>query len=502
MEPRSYDYHRLRTWDDRLRMPQFKFARIRPHPGEAKEAFRARQEKEEAEAREAVMTFVLGLVADPVSLKYVHAPAPDRLAEVKGRQVLEKYNCAGCHQVRPGVYEFKPTDKTREFLEANYKTASGSFATDHVFTGHNAWTGGPQPSDRLVAFGVPRAEEDSDDPDRLIVRLADALRFTGKDGVVRDLPAGSFARLSVRELIARADPYGGTFTELMVPYLGKKDPARFQGKPDDARSALPPPLYREGERVQTKWLHGFLLNPPPVRPAKHMVLRMPKFNMSEEEASQLVNYFAAVSKVTNPGAGVTYPYLTIAQQGDDQYWRQRNEAYNRTLEGRIKEVQGRLDAVRKEEKEAKDDATRKQKKQEADGLEGELKRRKEQAAKKDENHYARDAYRLVTNKELCLKCHSVGGTEVEGATGPNLALSSQRLRPEWTLEWVANPARLFTYSPVMPQNFANGSLQYQDYFVGPPLQQARAVRDVLMDMPRLADLPGNKAAPAAAGGGK
>src|SRR5262249_42462063 len=29
MEPRSYDYNRLKTWDDRLRMPQFKFARTR-----------------------------------------------------------------------------------------------------------------------------------------------------------------------------------------------------------------------------------------------------------------------------------------------------------------------------------------------------------------------------------------------------------------------------------------------------------------------------------------
>src|SRR5205807_1234025 len=26
-EPRSFDYDRLRSWDDRLRMPQFKFAR-------------------------------------------------------------------------------------------------------------------------------------------------------------------------------------------------------------------------------------------------------------------------------------------------------------------------------------------------------------------------------------------------------------------------------------------------------------------------------------------
>ena len=59
-EPRSYDYNRIRSWDDRLRMPQFKYARVKQNPGESNEDFQLRWEKEEAEAREAVMTFVLG----------------------------------------------------------------------------------------------------------------------------------------------------------------------------------------------------------------------------------------------------------------------------------------------------------------------------------------------------------------------------------------------------------------------------------------------------------
>jgi len=103
VEPRSYDYNRLRTWDDRLRMPQFKF-----HHGHAKpkgdESQEEADEREEAEAREAVMTFILGLVAEPVPSQYLNDPPPDRAAEVKGRQVLEKYNCAGCHQIAPGTY--------------------------------------------------------------------------------------------------------------------------------------------------------------------------------------------------------------------------------------------------------------------------------------------------------------------------------------------------------------------------------------------------------------
>ena len=51
----------------------------------------------------------------------------------------------------------------------------------------------------------------------------------------------------------------------------------------------------EGRKVQTDWLHDFLLDPYLIRPA--VVLRMPKFNMSTGEATALANYFAAVDNV-------------------------------------------------------------------------------------------------------------------------------------------------------------------------------------------------------------
>src|SRR5262249_39515455 len=82
-EPRSYDYKRLKPWDDRSRMPQFQFAHPRKRgpesaeaynarsawqktmgeapgkrrPAETEAEFQARAAQEEADAREAVMTF-------------------------------------------------------------------------------------------------------------------------------------------------------------------------------------------------------------------------------------------------------------------------------------------------------------------------------------------------------------------------------------------------------------------------------------------------------------
>src|SRR5207253_11218941 len=80
-EPRSYDFARIKTWDDRLRMPQFKFARPKRLPNETDAAFEARSLKEEAEGREAAMTFILGLVAAPVPPRFVNTASGDRLAE-------------------------------------------------------------------------------------------------------------------------------------------------------------------------------------------------------------------------------------------------------------------------------------------------------------------------------------------------------------------------------------------------------------------------------------
>ena len=76
--PRSYDYKKAenKTYNERYRMPQFPF--------------------DDAQ-REAVMTFVLGLVAEPPAPQFVHNPAPREQARLDGLVVAEQFNCGGCH---------------------------------------------------------------------------------------------------------------------------------------------------------------------------------------------------------------------------------------------------------------------------------------------------------------------------------------------------------------------------------------------------------------------
>jgi hypothetical protein len=603
MDPRSYDYNRERRWDDRLRMPQFRFARTERRPGETDAAYEARRNLEEAEAREAVMTFILGLVAEPVPLKFVNEPAGDRKHEVLGRKVLDKFNCAGCHLVRPGVYDFKITPEVKTRLQKAFETEKLTLKSDFNFLHNNAWVGSPSTRPgQLTAYAVhPRIDTDSDPGNLLSLRLVQALRFTdsvdGKDQV-RDLRAYSYvslplseelvgssemfqqvvnalerlvlaqkaartssdaARKEVQKEVAAAEQHlkdvveqldkskslGGTFADLLAYYLQQRDPENYK---DEAarRAAVPPALLREGEKTQPAWLFQFLRNPGEIRPQKVrdkdgkdlsgvVVLRMPKFNMSDEDAMSLVNYFAAVDKVTNPSVGLDYPYMSIPQRQEDYIRRKTMDYVDRLrkdkaqYDARINALkplwdglwddQGKKDLARKRQdlendigeakkavEAAKDDAAKKKRAQEElDQLQRQVDAIKDDAKQKTafldaklnqwltQEAYLDDGFRLTASRskteKLCLNCHRIGQEGAPQPQGPPLDLSWERLRPEWTERWIANPQRLMTYATPMPQNMPNNDVRFQALFFGSPLEQVIGVRDALMNYPRLADMP-------------
>jgi len=355
IHPRSYDYNRKRAWDDRLRMPQFRFARIDKKPDESDEDFQARQIKEEADARDAVMTFVLGLVAEPVPIKSVNRPTGDRLAQVKGRQVLDKYNCGGCHLIAPGVFDFKTSPEATQVLANQART----LPSDHVFLNHRNWVGPlPKHPDKLTAKGVviPKIPSDEDEEEekaaKFPFRLTDALRFYTEDRKIDDVPSFAYLSLPVEDMIdpapevaeskealqrylAERGQYGGAFADLLVYYLHKLNKKDYPRGPDgdsaQARLRVPPLLIGQGEKTQPEWLYEFLLNPYPVR--KMTILRMPRFNMSKDEAQAIVDYFSAVERMSNPGIGLTYPYEMIKQQdpASDEHWRAKTAMHVATL---------------------------------------------------------------------------------------------------------------------------------------------------------------------------
>ncbi len=575
LDPRSYDYNRLRAWDDLSRMPQFRFARSRKKDKETEAEYEARKIVEEAEAREAVATFILGLVADPVPTASINQPKGDRLAEVKGRQVLEKYNCAGCHLIRPGYFDIKVNDGTLAKLDEAYKgsVSRSKEAGEHFFLNHADWVGkNPTSPDRLFALAVrPKFKiSDPDDPDsktgEIEFQLTRALRFQDADKKMKDIisftpitlkpadmvypPKAAWdSRESLAAFVKDKGPYGGAFADLLVPYLvseDKKNASPFftmdpDGDSSRARAAVPPILLGQGERTQPKWLYQFLLNPEPIR--KMVVLRMPKFNMSPDEAQTLVNYFSAVERIENTGIGLKYPYDEIQQQEPltDAFWLRKNKEYIDRLKAtgqfdkRVEELKpiwqqvkndletkqadakikatiakermdkadkartAETDKVKKEPLEAAfktEDDFYKKWKSETDLLTEQLKKSSLEEQRKiweTEQAVLTDGFRLLANRTICMQCHQVDKTPIDNQTqGPPLYLAHERLRPGWVERWVATPQRFLTYKSSMIVNFPSDKKgQNQDFFAGTPLEQVIGVRDLLMAYPRAMALPIN-----------
>ncbi|MGE3806690.1 MAG: hypothetical protein AB7K24_18640, partial [Gemmataceae bacterium] len=533
-EPRSYDYARTRSWDERLRMPQFKFARMQADPVEG-EKLETAQLRTETAAREQVMTFVLGLLAEPIPFSYLYDPGPDKAAIVKGKQVLDKFNCAGCHQLRTGIYEFNsgpvgedgsyPVLDRAEAAYANYERITAK--AEIKFPESNVWTGKPNEPNRLRVYGIPEGTPPKD-AESYDLRLTQALQFNRVQDVHK--PASERAKLALNlpaaenltvvpgsQLRYRADPHGGAFADLLVPYLMKSGLADYNSPPN-ARAGLPPPLLREGEKVQPAWLFQFLRDPQPIRPLA--VLRMPRFNMSDDEAMALVNYFAAQDRLSNPGIGLDYPYFDTPQR-DPDFWVHKTREYRgrlgkeklemradefkpiweKVLADRTADLKQQIADLEKAIPNTKDaDTQSKQKalladsKRELEKLEKGNYVADERAAWLREGAYATDAYRLLVNRATCLTCHNVAGQNA-APKGPDLSQAYRRLRPDWTGRWIASPQQLLVFPSgfhPMTAFFLANDPKYQNIFPGAPRQQALGIRDILMDFPRVADMPANR----------
>jgi mono/diheme cytochrome c family protein len=415
-QPRSYDYRKIETkaYDERLRMPQFPFTESQI---------------------EAVATFVLGLVADPPPEQYLFRPEGPAADRIEGERLLAKFNCAGCHVL--------------ELPEITYAAAPGELVETPLGPGdheearelllrlkppRNGDTGEVLPSgEKVVRFrgllsSEPLWEEDPEFHEYGF-DLWETLEVDGQ----RLLPASKMLVPAAR-LISHQPARGGQFAEWLVSHLMNTQP-QMQGNRSLAWQASPPPLYKEGIKVQTPWMYQFLRNPEQLRYTT--VLRMPRFNLSDDEALTLANYFAAVD-----GAG--YPYQSIPQQ---------QPAY---LEAAAAEFQSRFP-----------------------GAEGD---------------YLETSWKLL-NAPVCIKCHSVGGRPYQSTDpqkdirGPNLNRVAERLRPDWMLLWLYKPSWITPYTS-MPANYPKNQSQLPELFGGDGGAQTVATRDALMNYDRLMEVHG------------
>ena len=450
-EPRSPDYHKTDTkgYNDRLRMPLFNWDKD-PETKQLTEKGRRQIES--------VMTFVLGLVAEPPAQQYVYQGDARQQAIVEGERVLARFNCAGCHLMTadswsidfdPEKHAFEPTPSAPgyPFLTPFFtpQQIQDSLRTDTMGRQHAKLRG----MLRLDASGKPDIsvylEEDeefvplseleegdyaADAPRGYPVELWEPAVIAGNVFEVKTpLPT-----ISSEIISSYHRGRGGDFARYLIPVALK-----MQNSDGGAEAWAwgPPPLIDQGNKTQAEWLHDFLLDPHRIRPAA--ILRMPKFNLSSDEASKLVHYFAARDNAD-------YPHQFNYRTRDD-HLASREAKYAEQL-----------------------------------------------AAAGASGTRFDDAFEIVVNKEGCVKCHLVGDFDPGGtprAKGPNLVDVGNRLQADYLRRWLAKPDAVLPYTK-MPVNFPFGpagfimvdaeSGEKQQLYHGDSTQQIDGVVDLLKNM--------------------
>jgi cytochrome c2 len=396
--PRSYDYMKSeKPHKDRLRMPKFTFAQ---------------DDKKQEETIEAVMTFVLGLVSDPPPGQYVYKPDARQEKIIAGRKLLEKYNCGGCHTLglerldlvfKPGTDELQIPSADHQFfpfqeVSAKPEQAAASTKTDRSGR-ERATLLGMFSRDKETGKIAVYNEDDElvEDPATVPAGTKFKYNFNLYEPAIVDgkaVPVTPRSFILTDAMMAKKGPgektvrywpaQGGDLTKILFPVV-LKDAVTKPGNPAEAYGWLPPPLFNEGRKVQTKWLHDFLLDPKPIRPAA--VLRMPKFNMSSAEAQTFAEYFAAADNAA-------YPYEVNPQQSE-AYLAEAAKAYPQRMDVAMKIITSSSGCVK--------------------------------------CHVIGD--------------YSPGGDPK--ALGPQLSEVHQRLRPDYVKSWIANPHSHLPYTAML-----------------------------------------------------
>jgi len=405
-EPRSYDYAKLanKPYNDRLRMPLFPLSH---------------------EQHEQVITFVLGLVADPPPEEFVYKAGPRQSAINEGRKVLDRFNCAGCHELEreewqvsipdgwdrlspplePDTFPFLIPHKTQDEI-ANSQEVSRSGRLSAHLSGRvkrqsrgqlDVYAYDPLDEDYLP---LELLEKDEYDPNALAYKF-ELYEPTLIDGSLY-MPKESLPVIPMEMIQKRYARRGGDLAYYLLPRVLEYTTPANQTKGEEAWGWVPPSLVGQGRKTNPDWLHSFLLDPHPIRPA--VMLNMPKFNMSPDEATKLVNYFSAKDSAE-------YPY---------QFDERKRTAHLAAAASRYRREYQQLPP------------------QEKELFTGDR---------------FDDVMRIVTSQAGCVKCHSVGDYVSEGdprAKGPNLWAVHERLQPEYVRNWIAKPSYILPYT-AMPE---------------------------------------------------
>ncbi|MCZ6596505.1 MAG: c-type cytochrome [Planctomycetota bacterium] len=489
-EPRSYDRGKAKFPTEKLKMPWFDL------------------EEDEVQA---ISTFVVGLVLDEVPRAKM-IPSAGEVQMDTGLRVMRQKNCAACHLIEPGTVTYTDGEGERRTIVGQIL----ALGEDEILP--PPMGSGDHGFHPFVAEFEEFMEEELEE---VIVQLLRPEPALGED------VGGKIFIEDDIDGIETTAPWGGDFVPLVVRYYRvptDEDDLSLTGDPegegrvqdvdgewrsyesepfDTIRWTFAPPYLKdEGYKVQREWFYRFLLDPEPLR--QQLRVKMPTFNWEDGEAGAVADYFAQAAARDWPSRFARRLLLDLRKSPGEV----AAEMIELGITGSsAKQIQGIADGSRP-------------------AIEAGLKRLSTYADRKgyspgsgfghfiappvDPGHEAIpqrqptvlgpvlaadptffDRVRVLTSNNTlgpnCFQCHFLGGDppKAEGpiAWAPDLMISRERLRPDWTREWMVDPGKIYL-GTAMPANFPLDQTSWQVAFPGTSAEQIEAILLWLFNLDR------------------
>jgi cytochrome c2/transcriptional regulator with XRE-family HTH domain len=472
--PRSFDLEKVKNPTEKLRMPYFGFT---------------------DEQVQTLSTFVVGLVDDEVQRAKM-VPRPEQLAMDAGMRAARQKNCIACHVIDPGTATFEDEHGalrtiTAELLPFEDKTQPPPHDLKAVLAQAE------ETSADEVGFRLLRSEPDV--PGKVGEKF-----FIAKDKLKALHPAngGEFVRVitdyyfnGIELFDAQAANPDEAFSYVTADPEGTAAVEDVDGKFRDHSSEpydkirwtfAPPVLWNEGAKVQRPWFFSFLNDVVPLR--QQLRVRMPSFHFYDGESEAIADYFAHKSAAEWPArfARSLRLYLGVPredlakQAGLDVVVLEgiENGSKPDTLAGLAK-----LQAFATAKGFQFPPAVRPAYEPVRVRASGYLSQREA-----EQPGHLQLGEQLVSSAVNCYQCHFRMGKPPPAdpiAWGPDLMRAYERLREDWTLEWLRNPQGTYPGTS-MPANFAGDPPQYQDVYPNSTNeQQLRVVLEWLFNFDRV-----------------
>jgi mono/diheme cytochrome c family protein len=264
---------------------------------------------------------------------YVAELKPHEVVNKLGKAAMTRYGCYGCHEFKGfekaqgnGVelsdWGSKPTNKLdfglQEMEHSNYNWAHGKLENTRI------WDKGVV-KEYLDLLRMPNYEMIEEDRNSVVTALLGMTSQKIAAPAAKVLSSRETIMEEGQRVVHQYNCQGCHMIEGMYQALSDDDPnkeehekhkwdleGRILSYYSEDETLGPPPLVTEGTRVRSDWVHGFLNNPSHRLRVK-LKVRMPSFQMTNEEVNKVVSYWAAQGNLPFPVAPLERVTLTATQ---------------------------------------------------------------------------------------------------------------------------------------------------------------------------------------------